>query len=210
MRLSISAVLLVLLVVSGCQSEDPADPASTETSEVATSAATSGDEAAAADATCEPTREQGIPSPGACANIALGSSPVEVQYSSPSKNDREIFGGLVPYGEVWRTGANEATVFETASPLTIGGEVLPAGSYGLFTIPGETEWTIIFNSVADQWGAFEYDESQDVLRTTAAPSAAEATQEQFSISFESVSDTEAAMVLAWDDVRVSVPLVVSE
>jgi len=209
MRLSISAALLLFLVVSGCQSGEQTDTASTETSEVASSEATSGDESTVADATCEPEREQGIPSPGACASIALGSSQLEVQYSSPSKKDREIFGALVPHGDVWRTGANEATVFETASPLTVGGEVLPAGSYGLFTIPGETEWTLIFNSVTDQWGAFEYDESQDVLRTMVAPSAADASQEQFSISFESVSDMEATMVLAWDDVRVSVPLAVS-
>ena len=208
MRLSISAALLVLLVVSGCQSGDSPEAVSTETSEVAPPAP-SGAETAASDATCEPEREQGIPSPGACASIALGSAQLEVQYNSPSKKDREIFGALVPYGEVWRTGANEATVFTTASPLAIGGEVLPAGSYSLFTIPGETEWTVIFNAVTDQWGAFDYDAEQDVLRTTAAPSSAEALQESFSISFEEVSDSDAELVLAWDEVSVSVPLAVS-
>lgn len=180
-----------------------------ETAENATPVATSGDASPGTDATCEPEREQDIPSPGACASVALGANELEVQYGSPSKKDREIFGGLVPYGEVWRTGANEATVFTTDVPLTIGGDVLPAGSYGLFTIPGETEWTLIFNAVAEQWGAFEYDAEQDVLRTTVSPSPADAAQEQFSISFDKTSDTEATMVLAWDDVRVSVPLTVS-
>jgi hypothetical protein len=73
----------------------------------------------------------------------------------------------VPYGKVWRTGANEATIFETTGDLVINGQKLPAGKYGLFTVPGEKEWTIIFNSVWDQWGAFKYDASRDVLRIKA-------------------------------------------
>ena len=217
MRLSITAALMALLVFSACQTGDSADNAPIDTTESDSSERTVGDDdtmvgdtsgtetaEAVTEGTCETERAQDIPSPGACASIALGSSTLEVQYSSPSMKGRQVFGGLVPNGEVWRTGANEATVFNTDGPLTIGGEVLPAGSYGLFTIPGETEWTIIFNSVSDQWGAFEYDEGQDVLRTMAASGIEDAPKEQFSISFEPVSDTDTVMVLTWDDVRVSV------
>ncbi|GAB5534289.1 MAG: hypothetical protein Rubg2KO_05380 [Rubricoccaceae bacterium] len=206
MRFSILSGLVALFVVVGCAT-DPAETAPTDAT-TDTEEAPSVADAASGDsgASCEVERDQDVPSPGACASIALGDNTVEVQYSSPRANDREIMGGLVPYGEVWRTGANEATVLTTDAPLTIGGEVLPAGTYGMFTIPGEAEWTLIFNSVADQWGAFEYDESQDVLRTVATPAAVDAPQEEFSISFEDASDSAATMVLAWENTRVPVSL----
>lgn len=146
------------------------------------------------------------PSPNAGVMQTIGTTTVMIHYGRPSVKGRDIFGGLVPYGEVWRTGANEATVVMTSGDLTVGGETLPAGTYSLHTIPGQTEWTVIFNSVAEQWGSFNYDEAQDALRVTAPPVTADAPQEQFQISFESVSATGAVMVLAWDDVRVPVSL----
>ena len=91
----------------------------------------------------------------------------------------------------------------------IGGETLPAGTYGLFTIPGESEWTVMFNTVAEQWGSRGYDESKDALRTMAAPISGGPAAEQFTISFENVTDTGAVMVLAWDDVRVPVSISVA-
>ncbi|MEP6796001.1 MAG: DUF2911 domain-containing protein [Saprospiraceae bacterium] len=106
------------------------------------------------------------PSPPAEVSALIDSAKVTINYSSPSVKGREIWGGLVPYNQVWRTGANEATIFETNKDLTINNQKLPAGKYGLFTIPGEREWTFIFNSVWDQWGAFKYDSSKDVLRIT--------------------------------------------
>ncbi|MEM1054652.1 MAG: DUF2911 domain-containing protein [Bacteroidota bacterium] len=145
-------------------------------------------------------------SPNAGVMQTIGTTDLEIHYGRPSVNGREIFGGLEPYGQVWRTGANEATVFSVSSDVMVEGEILPAGVYGLFTIPGETEWTIIFNTVAEQWGAYNYDASQDVLRVTAAPVSSATPQEQFLISFESVSAGGAVMVLAWDDVRVPVSL----
>jgi len=104
------------------------------------------------------------PSPPATASEKVGEATVTINYSQPSVKDREIWGGLVPYDKVWRTGANEATVFELSSDVKIEGEALKAGKYGLFTIPGEKEWTIIFNSVSEQWGSSSYDDSKDVLR----------------------------------------------
>lgn len=94
---------------------------------------------------------------------------VVINYGSPSVKGREIWGGLEPYDKVWRTGANEATSFTIEEDVLIEGEPLAAGSYGLFTIPGKESWTVIFNTVYDQWGDYEYDESKDVLRVTVSP-----------------------------------------
>lgn len=144
----------------------------------------------------------------------IGTTTVMIHYGRPSVKGRTIFssesGALAPYGQVWRTGANEAPVVAFSGPVTIGGETLDAGTYSLFTIPGEAEWTLIFNRVAEQWGAFNYDESMDALRTMATPEAATSPQEQFQISFEGVSNESAVMVLAWDDVRVPVTITVAE
>lgn len=94
---------------------------------------------------------------------------VTLEYGRPNVKGRTIWGGLVPYGKVWRTGANEATTITFGADVTVEGETLAAGTYGLFTLPGEGEWTVIFNQVADQWGAFDYDSSKDVLRVTVEP-----------------------------------------
>ncbi len=108
-------------------------------------------------------------SPPAKAEQKIGKATVVINYSQPSARKRKIYGDLVPYGKVWRTGANEATTFETNQDLMINGKKLPAGKYALFTIPGENEWTIIFNKKHQQWGAFDYDESLNVLTLKARP-----------------------------------------
>jgi len=94
---------------------------------------------------------------------------VTLEYGRPNVKERQIWGGLVPYGEVWRTGANEATTITFGSDVTVEGQPLAAGTYSLFTIPGEEEWTVIFNNTAQQWGAFKYDAGQDALRVTVQP-----------------------------------------
>jgi hypothetical protein len=109
------------------------------------------------------------PSPPAKVTEKVGNTTVTIDYSRPSVKGRKIFGELEPYGKVWRTGANEATTFEVSNAVTIEGKTLPAGKYGLFTIPGENEWTVIFNKVANQWGAYEYKEDQDALRVKVKP-----------------------------------------
>ncbi|WP_293897741.1 DUF2911 domain-containing protein [Sporocytophaga sp.] len=96
----------------------------------------------------------------------VGKANISIKYSSPSVKGRKIWGSLVPYDQVWRAGANEATVFKTDQPITIEGKTLPAGSYSFFVIPSEKgDWTAIFNKNFNQWGAYKYDEKQDALRT---------------------------------------------
>ena len=87
-----------------------------------------------------------------------------ITYGRPQKNNRPVFGKMVPYGKIWRTGANEATEFIAYQPLTFGSKTLPAGTYTLFTIPEKDEWTLIFNTDVDIWGAYRYDSKKDVLR----------------------------------------------
>ena len=94
---------------------------------------------------------------------------VTLEYGRPNVKGREIWGGLVPYDQVWRTGANEATTISFDKDVVVDGKPLAAGTYGLFTIPTRTDWTVIFNKTADQWGAFDYDENEDALRIKVAP-----------------------------------------
>lgn len=108
-------------------------------------------------------------SPPATAKAEINGTSIVIDYSQPSVKGRTIFGDLVPYGKVWRTGANEATTFTINREIRVNGKTLAAGKYALFTIPGEKEWTIIFNSVSDQWGAYRYKESKDALRVSASP-----------------------------------------
>lgn len=111
--------------------------------------------------------KDGIASPRKEMRAKLGGQTLTINYGSPSVKGREILGSLVAYDKVWRMGANEATTFETSTKLKIQGKKLAAGKYGLFTIPAKNgKWTVIFNSVADQWGAYDYSDSKDVLRVT--------------------------------------------
>ncbi len=99
----------------------------------------------------------------------IGETSIYINYGSPSVKGRVIWGDLVPYGKVWRAGANEATSFTCDKSITVEGKTLPAGTYGFFVIPTEKEWTIIFNKIAKQWGAYEYTQQEDALRVTVTP-----------------------------------------
>lgn len=125
-------------------------------------------------------------SPPATTEASIGKTTVKIEYSQPSVKGREIFGDLIPFGKVWRTGANEATTIELSADVMIQGKKLAAGKYSLFTIPGEKEWTIVFNSVSSQWGAYRYKEDKDVLRVKAGSSDHEAT-EKLTISIDAKS-----------------------
>src|ERR1051325_294140 len=97
---------------------------------------------------------------------------ITIDYSQPSVKNREIGKEIAPYGQVWRTGANEATTFEVSKDVKVEGKSLPAGKYGLFTIPNKEEWVIIFNKTPNQWGAYKYAEADDVLRVNVKPTKA--------------------------------------
>ncbi|MBD1392679.1 DUF2911 domain-containing protein [Mucilaginibacter glaciei] len=108
-------------------------------------------------------------SPRDSVSATVAGSKISINYGSPSVKGRKVFGELEKYGSVWRTGANEATVFTTSKDIKVEGKLLPAGTYGFFAIPTATTWTIIFNKEPKQWGAFKYDESKDALRVTVKP-----------------------------------------
>lgn len=109
------------------------------------------------------------PSPPRTAEGSIGGVKIKIDYSAPSAKGRKMLGGTEPFGKVWRTGANEATTFEIDNAVLVEGKALAAGKYELFTIPGEAEWTIIFQKATGQWGAYSYKESNDVLRVTVKP-----------------------------------------
>lgn len=142
------------------------------------------------------------PSPMMTTKAQLPNSEVMIQYSSPKVKGRTIWGELVPYGKVWRTGANEATTVTLTGDVKTEGGVLKAGKYALFTIPGEKEWEIIFNSVWDQWGAYNYSPDKDVVKFKAPARKTDNLQEDFTITVN-----ESGMVqISWEYVTVSFEL----
>lgn len=143
-------------------------------------------------------------SPLAMATYKYKTSYVKITYGAPSKRGREVFGGLVPFGRVWRTGANEATEITFTRNVMISGQPLPAGTYTLFTIPNERKWTILFNSELGQWGAYKYDEKKNILAVSAIPLTSEET-EVLTFTFEA-KDRLAYLTLAWDKTRISLPI----
>jgi hypothetical protein len=131
---------------------------------------------------------------------------IRLTYSRPAKKERVVFGKLVPYGKVWRVGADEATEIKFYEDVTIQGKALKAGVYSLFIIPNEKEWTIIFNTDLDVWGAYSYNEAKDVLRATVSPQKLDVAVENLTINFGKGNDKEALMNVAWDNVMVSLPI----
>ncbi len=144
-------------------------------------------------------------SPEAKADFDKNGLKIHVDYCQPSKKNRQIFGGLVPYGEIWRTGANEATQIEFSRDVNINGNSLKAGRYALFTIPNPNTWTIIFNKELGMWGAFSYNQENDALRVEVTPSQQSDVLEIFTISFQE-ADSGADMILAWETTKVIVPI----
>jgi len=145
-------------------------------------------------------------SPACTLKQRVGLTDVEVDYSRPGVKDREIFGGMIPYGQVWRTGANSATKIVFSTSVKLNGTQIPAGTYALMTIPGKDEWTIIINKVADQWGAYKYDEKGDVARIKATPITLEKPIDTFTIEFNDIRDDSSNLNLAWDKTLVPIKL----
>jgi hypothetical protein len=140
-------------------------------------------------------------SPNASVSQKIGVTEVKITYSRPGVKNRVIWGGLVPYDKVWRTGANEATTISFSTDVKVEGQDLPAGTYALFTIPGKTEWTIIFNKAAEEWGAFDYKPDEDALRIKVKPEEAP-NQEWMNFTFQNLSVESADVVLHWATLKV--------
>jgi hypothetical protein len=155
----------------------------------------------------QPQAQSGAPqqpaSPRDTAEMTLGGERILVDYGRPYMRGRPIMGALVPYGQVWRTGANAATTFVTPRDVRIGGTPVPAGTYTLYTLPGEREWQLIVNRQTGQWGT-EYDPAQDLARIPMRVERTSAPVEQFTISM--MAGTPAQLVMEWENTRASVPV----
>lgn len=146
------------------------------------------------------------PSPPATATGKVKGANITINYSSPAVNKRKIFGELIPYGQVWRAGANEATLFETDKDIKVEGKTLPAGKYSLYAIPGEKEWTIIFNKQTGQWGvkrggATSRDEAQDALTVKVKPQKSGTMNERLAYDV-----TDKGFALRWENTEVPVSI----
>ena len=145
------------------------------------------------------------PSPDATVKQTIGITDLSIKYSRPGVKGRTIWGALVPYGSPWRTGANEITNFTTTDSITVEGKPLPAGTYGVVTIPSPDSWIVVFSKQKDNWGTNEYDPKQDQLRVTVKPTAAEPT-EWMQFTIEPTAPDAADLVLRWEKLRVAVHL----
>jgi TolA-binding protein len=143
-------------------------------------------------------------SPAASAAQTIGVTDVNVTYHRPAVNKRRIWGGLVPYGTVWRAGANEGTTLAFSTPVTFQGKEIPAGTYGLFMIPGPTDWTVMLSRFAGGWGAYMYDPSEDVARVTVTPQTMSENQERLAYEFDDLANDGATLALRWEKLRVPI------
>ncbi len=179
----IPSVLIGLLLLTGCGEPKPQEP--------------------------DPDRRK---SPIAIAQTTHEPSNtyIKIVYGQPYKNDRQIFGKLVPYNEVWRTGANEATELTTTKEITFAGKSLDAGTYALFSIPKKDgNWSIILNSKLGQWGAFDYDAAHDVFRVDVSSQSTKKVTEAFTIRFADTTGDSTSIIMDWDQTRVQIPITFS-
>jgi hypothetical protein len=146
-------------------------------------------------------------SPNCTVKQRVGLTDIEVTYSRPGIKGRTVYGGIVPYGAVWRTGANLATKIKFSTPVKLEGNDIPAGTYSLFTIPNTNDWTIIINKDANQFGAFQYNSNDDLVRFTVTPQTMDdTTVETFMIEFNEIRDDSAELMLVWDKTVVPINL----
>jgi len=141
-------------------------------------------------------------SPKETRSITIGFTTMSFEYNSVGIKGREIWGGLVPYGEVWRTGANKNTLFTVTDDVLINGQKLKAGSYGMHTIPREGEWVIIFSNFSEAWGSYFYDENEDALRIKVTPEEMDSKYEWMKFSFSDYTNTSVDISLKWAHLKV--------
>src|SRR6202161_682607 len=147
---------------------------------------------------------QGKPSPAASASCDLGGGKtIKTEYSSPRMRGRKIYGGLVPYGEVWRTGANEATTFVTSADVVVGGKTVPAGSYTMFTVPTADKWTLIINKTTGEWGIPYKYESNELARIDMKVSPTSSPVENFTIALAPMGGS-CTLNISWENTQASV------
>ena len=149
-------------------------------------------------------------SPKKYAMAIVGDAHIHIEYSAPSVRGRIIYGGLLAYGEVWQSGAHNATWIETNKDIILNDNLLKAGKYGFFTIPSKDKWTIIFNENWNQHGKDEYNESEDILRFDVTPKISEEITEQLIYQVESINDKEGSISLSWEKVLVKFSFVLSQ
>ncbi|HEX7251261.1 MAG TPA: DUF2911 domain-containing protein [Thermoanaerobaculia bacterium] len=144
-------------------------------------------------------------SPASEVTQTVGLTEIQIDYHRPAVNGRKVWGGLVPYGEVWRAGANENTTIRFSTPVTVGGKKLDAGTYGLHMIPGEKEWTVIFSNMNVAWGSFSYDPKEDSGRVTVTPHPADF-EERLSYRFDNPTETSVEASMHWEKLAVGFPI----
>ncbi|MBX2894755.1 MAG: DUF2911 domain-containing protein [Cyclobacteriaceae bacterium] len=145
-------------------------------------------------------------SPDAEFKQQIGFGEVEVKYSRPSSRGRVIFGGLEPYGQMWRTGAHDATTIRFSEAVKLNGNDIPAGTYSLFTIPNQSEWTIIINKIAEMHGTSDYTQEQDLVRFAVKPEKSARYYETFTIEVNDLSKDEAGLFLLWENTQVKLTI----
>jgi hypothetical protein len=148
-------------------------------------------------------------SPHETTSLDVGGAKITITYGRPYMRGRRIMGELVPYGQVWRTGADEATTLETSADLDINGLRVPKGIYGMFTLPTANGWKLIVNKTAKQWGAFDYKEADDLGRVDMKVEKSGAPAEQFTISLAPAGSDGATLKLSWENTVASVPIKVA-
>ena len=146
-------------------------------------------------------------SPAATVSQVVGLTDITIDYHRPAVNKRKVWGDLVPYGQVWRAGANENTTIEFSTPVTVGGKKIPAGTYGLHMLPTEKDWSVMLSGTATAWGSFSYDEKEDVVRFSVTPKPADF-EERLEYRFENPTDTSVDVVMQWEKLAISFPVAV--
>ena len=182
-------VFLIALLGGGCTSDTNSDSNHADHQHESTSS--------------ENTEKKPSLSPHTNAMAMIGDAHVHIDYSSPRVRDRIIWGGLVAYGDVWVTGAHNATWIQTNKDLMLNGQHLSAGKYALFTIPGKEEWTVIINKNWEQHGKDEYDQADDVMRFSVVPEILEESVEELTYKVVGSDDNNGIISMAWDKVKIS-------
>src|SRR5712692_7111267 len=145
-------------------------------------------------------------SPAATVGQTIGITDIAITYHRPAVNKRKIWGGLVPYGVLWRAGANENSKISFSTTVKVEGQTLPAGTYGLFMIPGQSQWTVVLSKFSGDWGTYNYDQSEDAARVTVTPQTMNDSQERMAFTFDDIANNSAVASLRWEKLRVPVKI----